>query len=362
MSKNIHCVIMAGGIGSRFWPMSRQSTPKQFLDILGTGSSLIQLTYDRFAPLCSNENFMVVTSDEYIDLTKQHLPQLKDTQILAEPSRKNTAPCIAYAAYKLFKTNPDDVMVITSSDHVILKPGEFLEALDASIQHATATGNLVTVGIRPTRPDSGYGYIQFHRDSNYPSKRIQKVKTFTEKPSVDLALQFIQSGDFYWNSGVFIWKVSSIVKAFEQYMPDLAKLFEERIDDLNTAKEGAAIRDIYNECANISIDYGVMEQSKNVDVVLGDFGWSDLGTWGSLYEQLIGEKDTNVKLTGNIKTYDTNYTIVKVPEGKLAVIQGLSNYIVIDTDDVLLVCQKDEEQKIKQFVQDLKQDKLIKYL
>ncbi|MEQ9188066.1 MAG: mannose-1-phosphate guanylyltransferase [Cryomorphaceae bacterium] len=360
--KEVYCVIMAGGIGSRFWPMSRQTTPKQFLDILGTGSSLIQLTYDRFKSISKPEQFMIVTSEDYTDLTLSHLPELSIAQVLAEPSRKNTAPCIAYAAYKLYKQNPDAVMVVSPSDHIIVKEKAFHHTLNEAIEHATETGHLVTIGIKPSRPDSGYGYIQFHREGTYDSEGIKQVKTFTEKPSVELALQFLQSGDFYWNSGMFVWKVSSIVEAFRSLMPDMAELFEEDISSLNDAGEKAAIKRIYNQCQNISIDYGIMEKAKNVDVVLGDFGWSDLGTWGSLYEQVDKDENDNVKLNGEIRTYNTNHSIMLTKQGKLSVIQGLTNYIVIDTDDVLLICQKDEEQKIKQFVQELKDAKLNQFL
>lgn len=360
--KDVYCVIMAGGIGSRFWPMSRQDSPKQYLDIMGTGSSLIQLTYDRLKAISSPDQFMIVTSDDYVELTKQHLTELSDAQILSEPSRKNTAPCIAYAAYKLYKKNPDAVMVISPADHIILKEKTFIETLNSAIEHASKSDNLVTIGIKPSRPDSGYGYIQFHRENDYGNNQLKKVKTFTEKPSVELALQFLKSGDFYWNSGMFVWKASAIVKAFQELMPELAELFNEKMDDLNSVSETAAIQSIYSECANISIDYGIMEKAENVDVVLGDFGWSDLGTWGSLYEQMDKDEKSNVLVNGTIKTYDTNHSIVMLPNDKLAVVQGLTNYIVIDTEDVLLICQKDEEQKIKQFVQDLKDNKQNKFI
>lgn len=353
----VYCVIMAGGIGSRFWPMSRQAKPKQFLDIMGTGSSLITQTYDRFRAFSDPEQFMVVTSNEYQILTAEHLIDMKQDQILAEPSRKNTAPCIAYAAYKLYKQNPEAIMVVTPADHIILMPEAFRNTLNAAVDHASTTGNLVTIGIKPSRPDSGYGYIQFHHTTPYTDSAIRKVKTFTEKPSVDLALQFLQSGDFYWNSGMFVWKVSSIIQALRQYMPDLSSLFEEQMEQLNTTEEAAAIKAIYNQCPNISIDYGVMEKASNVDVVLGDFGWSDLGTWGSLHEQLADNQNSNVVLSGEVKTYQTNNSIIKIPNGKMAIIQGMNNYIIVDTEDVLLICQKDEEQKIKQFVQDLKDSK-----
>ncbi|MEX2596867.1 MAG: mannose-1-phosphate guanylyltransferase [Salibacteraceae bacterium] len=354
---DVYCVIMAGGIGSRFWPMSRQTKPKQFLDIMGTGSSLIELTYDRLKHFSSKEKFMVVTSDEYVALTQEHLPELQKNQILAEPSRKNTAPCVAYAAYKLFQKNPEAVMVISPADHIILKEKAFQNTLEQAVNHASETGNLVTIGIKPSRPDTGYGYIQFHDENDYDSKSIKKVKTFTEKPNLDLALQFLKSGDFYWNSGMFVWKASAIVEAFNTLMPDLASLFEDRKADLNNEHEAEAITAIYRECPNISIDYGIMEKAQNVDVVLGDFGWSDLGTWVSLYQQMIEKEGENVVLSGDVKTYETSHSIIKLPKEKLAVIQGLTNYIVVDTDDVLLICQKAEEQKIKQFVQDLKDEK-----
>lgn len=359
---NVYNVVMAGGIGSRFWPMSRQSKPKQFLDILGTGKSLIQMTHERLAQVGSAENFLIVTSDEYLDLCAEHLPSLGAEKILAEPMRKNTAPCIAYAAYKIHKTDPDAVMVVSPADHIILKEDEFKLTLEKSIDHAVNTGHLVTIGIKPTRPDSGYGYIQFFRDKQYGVEDIQRVKTFTEKPSVELALQFLQSGDFYWNSGMFVWKVSSIIEAFEQLMPDLAKMFEEQSDRFGGEEETAAIDEIYSQCPNISIDYGIMEKAKNVDVVLGDFGWSDLGTWGSLYEQLVTEDAGNVSLSGQIRSYDSSNSIIKAPKDKLVVIQGLNNYIVIDEGDVLLVCQKGEEQKIKQFVNDLKAEKKTDFI
>ncbi len=359
---NVYSVIMAGGIGSRFWPMSRQSKPKQFLDILGTGKSLIQMTHERLSPLCGNDNFLVVTSDEYLDLCSEQLPAIGSEKILAEPMRKNTAPCIAYAAYKLRHTDPDAVMVVSPADHIILKEDQFLRTLKQSVEHARNTGHLVTIGIKPTRPDSGYGYIQFYRDRQYGVEDIQRVKTFTEKPSVELAIQFLQSGDFYWNSGMFVWKVSSIIEAFEQLMPDMARLFEENAQSLNSEQEETTIESIYSQCPNISIDYGIMEKAKNVDVVLGDFGWSDLGTWGSLHEQLLEESDSNVEISGKLRTYDTSNSIIKAPDDKLVVVQGLNNYIVIDEGDVLLICQKGEEQKIKQFVNDLKTDKEVEFI
>ena len=363
MNKNVHCVIMAGGVGSRFWPMSRQNMPKQYLDILGTGSSLIKLTYDRFKDLTHKKNFMVVTSADYAELTKEHLPDLISNQILLEPDRKNTAPCIAYAAYKLYKQNPDSIMVITPADHIILKEKTFHASMDEAIEHASQTGNLVTLGIQPSRPDSGYGYIQFHREGNYTSETIKKVKTFTEKPNSNLAIKFLQSGDFYWNSGMFIWKTSAIIDAIKKHLPLMAEAFETCNESFWTDTETESINQVYSECQSISIDYGIMEKADNVDVVLGqDFGWSDLGTWGSLYDQVKTANGENVHFGKNIRNYGTTSSIVMVPKNKLAVIQGLHNYIVIDTEDALLICQKDEEQKIKQFVKDLEIEGKADYL
>ena len=322
---------------------------------MGTGSSLIQLTYDRLKAISPAENFMVVTSQVYVDLCAEHLPELKPSQVLAEPDRRNTAPCIAYAAYKLYKQNPDAVMMISPADHIILKEGAFHDTLNKAINHASETDHLVTVGIKPSRPDTGYGYIQNHHDDAYGADDIFQVKKFTEKPSLELALQFLQSGDYTWNSGMFIWKVSAIVEAFRTHMGGMAELFESRVDDFNTDKEEAAITEIYEVCENISIDYAIMEKAKNVDVILGDFGWSDLGTWGSVYDQSAKDSQDNVVMAGEVMSYDTHHSIIKVPKEKLAVVQGLTNYIVIDTEDVLLICQKDEEQKIKQFVNDLKE-------
>lgn len=342
--------------------MSREKSPKQFLDIMGTGSSLIQLTYDRLKEVSPAENFMVVTSANYVDLCAEHLPELKASQVLAEPDRRNTAPCIAYAAYKLYKENPEAIMMISPADHIILKEKAFHETLNKAIEHAATTDHLVTVGIKPSRPDTGYGYIQNHREDAYGNDEIYQVKKFTEKPSQELALQFLQSGDYTWNSGMFIWKVSSIVEAFRKHMPDMSSLFEAHTDKFNTENEAAAINEIYGVCENISIDYAIMEKAKNVDVILGDFGWSDLGTWGSVYDQMNKDENDNVGMAGEIRSYDTHHSIVKVPNDKLAVVQGLTNYIVIDTEDVLLICQKDEEQKIKQFVADLKEAGKKKFL
>ncbi|GAB4374821.1 MAG: mannose-1-phosphate guanylyltransferase [Salibacteraceae bacterium] len=358
MTKDLYCIIMAGGVGSRFWPMSRQSMPKQFIDVLGTGQSLIQLTYERFLNICDNDRFLAVTSEDYRSLVESHLPAINPEQILTEPIRRNTAPCIAYAAYKLRAVNEKAVMVVTPADHIVTRQREFDSTLKLAVEHAANTGRLVTVGIKPTRPDTGYGYIQFHREDTYGHEQLRAVKTFTEKPDLDLAIQFLQSGDFYWNSGMFIWRVDAIIQALEKHLPDTARLFEEEAENFNTPREAEAVKRIYAGCQTISIDYGVMEQADNVDVVLGDFGWSDLGTWGALYEQLKEQTHAeNITLGGIVRTYDSAENIVKIPKDKLAVIQGLTNYIVIDTGDVLLICQRDEEQKIKQFVNDLKSSK-----
>lgn len=348
---------MAGGIGSRFWPMSRTTYPKQFLDILGTGRTLIQQTYDRFLTLCPPENILVVTNDLYKDLVLEQLPDMQPSQVLCEPARRNTAPCIAYANYRIASMNPDANIVVAPSDHLILKEADFVSTLKTAIQQTETTGSLVTLGIKPSRPDTGYGYIQFEEQSADVADTVRKVKTFTEKPELEIAKTFLESGDFYWNSGIFIWSLKAISTAFKQHLPEVDELFEEGAANFGTEAEDAFIKKTYELCPNISIDYGVMEKASNVFVVLSDFGWSDLGTWGSLYTHLEHDAGGNAIVGPQTMMYDSSNTIVHVPKDKLVVLQGLDDYIVVDTNDVLLVCKKQDEQKIKQFVNDIKLQK-----
>jgi mannose-1-phosphate guanylyltransferase len=363
MMKNNYCVIMAGGIGSRFWPMSRTNYPKQFIDILGLGDTLLQLTYKRFLKLCPKDNIVVVTNDIYKDLVKEQLPDISDNQILLEPSRRNTAPCIAYACYKIHAQNADAKIVVSPADHLILKEETFVKAINSCFRKAASEDCLVTLGIKPSRPDTGYGYIQFKESTSEESdKRIKKVKTFTEKPDLEMAKFFMQSGDFLWNSGIFIWTAKSILKAFELHMPETALLFKEGDGFYNTDKENEFIKGVYSVCKNISIDYGVMEKASNVYVRSSIIGWSDLGTYGSLYTHIPKDDHQNAIINKNALMYSSEKCIISAPKQKLMVIEGLEDYIVVDTKDVLLICKKENEQQIRQFVNDVKMTKGDKFI
>lgn len=345
---------MAGGIGSRFWPMSQTERPKQFLDILGTGKTLIQQTVSRFKPLCPTENILIVTNEQYKSLVLEQLPDFSEEQILCEPARRNTAPCIAYANYKILTKNTDANVIVSPADHLILDEAEFLNIIKTGIAQTKHCECLVTLGIKPSRPDTGYGYIQFNDTPTAIGPNVRKVKTFTEKPSLEIANQFLESGDFYWNSGIFIWNIKSISNAFKQYLPDIDALFIEGVEKYYTSDEQEFINRIYGECQNISIDYGILEKAQNVFVILSDFGWSDLGTWGSLFTHIDKDQRENALIGDNIHMYDSNNCLVHVPKEKLVVLQGLDDYIIVESNDVLLVCKKQDEQKIKQFVADIK--------
>ena len=348
---------MAGGVGSRFWPYSRNHRPKQFLDILGTGKSLIQLTVERFAEICPIENVYVVTNEGYADLVAEHLPELTSNQILLEPYRKNTAPCIAYATEKILKTNPDACMIVAPSDHLILNESLFIETIQKALNGARDSNRLITLGIKPNRPETGFGYIQYiEADSD-----LKKVKTFTEKPEKDLAKKFIESGDFVWNSGIFIWSAKAIHEAFQSHLPDMAALFAQTTSKLNTENEAEAIYEAYSQTNGISIDYGVMEKSSDVYVVLGDFDWSDLGSWDAMHE--LAKKDASGNaVKGNAMLYDTTGSLVQGGDDTLIVVQGLDNYLVTQCDNVILVCKRGEEKKFREFVADVKKKKGAEFL
>jgi len=349
---------MAGGIGSRFWPMSRSSFPKQFHDILGVGRTLLQMTYDRFLPVCPKENILIVTNERYRALVQEQLPGIDPTQILCEPFMRNTSPCVAFASFWIAERETDAQIIVAPSDHLILNNDEFRSVIEVSLTQAKDSGNLVTLGIKPTRPDTGYGYIQWTDTKTTPKDpRIKRVKTFTEKPDIELAKDFIESGDFYWNSGIFIWSLSSILHAFSTHLPDMFKAFSEGAGLYATPEEKEFINHTYGISENISIDYGIMEKAKNVNVVLGDFGWSDLGTWGSLHSHLAHDEHRNGVVGKNVMLYNCANNVVKMPGDKLAVLHGLSGFIVVDSGDILLVCKKEDEQKIKQFVKDIKMKK-----
>jgi mannose-1-phosphate guanylyltransferase len=336
---------MAGGVGTRFWPFSRSTYPKQFHDVLGTGKTLIQQTAERFEGVCPKENIYVVTNKEYYDLTKQQLPYLSDNQILLEPEMRNTAPCIAYSCYKIAQQNPDANIVVAPADHIILKEEEFRNRIKIALDYSAKNDVLLTLGIQPTRPDTGYGYIQFIENES----EVKRVKTFTEKPHLELAQQFIESGDYVWNAGIFIWNVKTIIKEFEQYLPEIAEAMEEIKGDFYTDREKNSLAKAFPQCKKISIDNGIMEKAKKVYTVLSDIGWSDLGTWKSLYE--TSEKDENANvIDANTMLFDTKNCIIKTPKDRLVVTNGLDGYIVAEYNNVLMICRKDDEQKVKEFV------------
>jgi len=349
---------MAGGIGSRFWPMSRTSQPKQFLDILGTGETLLQQTFRRFERTIPRENIFIVTNESYCPLVTEQLPFLNANQIIAEPTRRNTAPCVAYACYKIKEICQDANIVVAPSDHIILKEDLFSDVIESSLKAVAENDWLVTLGITPSRPDTGYGYIQIiDKETTAGDDRIKKVKTFTEKPSLEMAQQFLESGDFFWNAGIFIWSLKSILTAFDRYLPEMTEAFRKGEGLFNTPQEAAFIKDTYSTCRSISIDYGVMEKADNVYVLCSDFGWSDLGTWGSLYENRQKNDQGNAIIGKNVLMYDSRNCIVNMPKDKLVVLQGLEDYIVVESNHVLLVCKKQDEQQIRQFVNDVKIEK-----
>lgn len=346
---NNYCVIMSGGIGSRFWPISRTSRPKQFLDFFGTGRSLLQQTFDRFKRIIPVENIIIVTNAKYNSLVKEQLPELAPSQILLEPTRRNTAPCIAWSSYHIIAQNPNANIVVAPSDHLILNEENFLEVLRKGLEFVSENDHLLTLGIKPNRPETGYGYIQVE---DKISESLYKVKTFTEKPELELAKVFVESGEFYWNSGLFLWNVQSIKKALNKHLPDIA--IKLKSDKYNTNEEQSFINEAFPLCPNISIDFGLMEKADNVYVMLGEFGWSDLGTWGSLYDLSPKDESGNVVIDGETVIYNSNNNIISLPKGKLAVIDGLDGYIVTQDGDILMICKKDEEQTIRKFVNDVK--------
>ncbi|NVO19461.1 MAG: mannose-1-phosphate guanylyltransferase [Bacteroidetes bacterium] len=356
MNKKNYCVIMAGGVGARFWPMSRTLRPKQFIDILGTGETLIQQTFRRFSSICPPENIFVVTNDLYRDLVIEQLPNIVPDHVLCEPVRRNTAPCIAYACHKIAKLDPEASIVVAPSDHIILKEEVFNNTINTALQAAGENDWLLTLGIMPSRPDTGYGYIQFDDTNSFPPDGlVRKVKTFTEKPHYDLAVSFLQSGDFLWNSGIFIWSLKSILKAFDSHLSDVNSIFKDGDKLYFTKGENDFIKRAYTICSNISIDYGVMEKADNVYVIPADLGWSDLGTWGSLYEARTKNANENAIVGNNVLTFDTNNCIITLPGNKVALIQGLKDFIVVDENDVLLICERNEEQRIREFVETVRE-------
>ena len=340
---------MAGGVGTRFWPYSRNAKPKQFLDVLGTGKTLLQSTYERYLPLCLPENIWIVTHEEHADLVREQLPIANPDQVLCEPMRKNTAPCVAYAANKIFRQDPEAVMIVSPSDHLILHDTEFLSTIKKAVHQAKSQEKLITLGIKPSRPETGFGYIQFLEGKS----SLKKVKTFTEKPALALAKTFLESGDFVWNSGVFVWGVQAILKAFNKYLPELSEAFEEIRPRLFTADEKKLVSQVYAQSKNVSIDYGVMEKANNVYVALGDFSWSDLGSWSALHEASAKDSNNNV-IDGDTLVYETRNSVIKGPKDKLIVVQGLNGFLIGIFGNVVIVCEKDKEELFRRFVNDLK--------
>lgn len=341
---------MSGGIGSRFWPFSREAYPKQFLDFFGTGRSLLRMTVDRIKKIVPVENILIVTNERYAEITKTEIPEIKDTQILLEPLRRNTAPCIAYACYHINAINPKANIVFAPSDHLILNEDEFITVIKRGFEFVDKHSVLLTLGISPNRPETGYGYIQIDEKQ---IDEINKVKVFTEKPNLELAKIFYESGEFLWNSGLFIWNVKAIITALKEHLFEVSSVLDHE-GIYGTDKEQQFIKENYVYCPNISIDYGIMEKAANVYVKTADFGWSDLGTWGSLHELSEKDKDANANLKCEAMFIDSSENIVSLPKGKLAVVQGLDGYIIAEADDILLICKKDDEQRIKQFVADCK--------
>lgn len=334
-NNNNYCVIMAGGIGSRFWPYSRKSKPKQFLDFFGIGQTLLQQTFERYSKIVPSENIIVITNAEYERLVKEQLPSLQANQILLEPARKNTAPCIAMASMHIHAINPEANMVVAPCDHLVLKEGEFVEAINKGLEFVAQSPQLLTLGIKPNRPETGYGYIQIAEEQGY---NFYKVKTFVEKPQLEFAEVFVASDEFYWNSGIFLWNVNTILNAFNTLMPEVCPKI---------------CSGDFVSCPSISIDYAIMEKAENVSVQLCNFGWADLGTWGALHESSPKDQHKNVITNGHTVLYDCSNNIIALPEGKLAVVQGMQDYLIADTDNVLLICKKDDQSTIRRYVNDV---------
>lgn len=341
---------MAGGIGSRFWPMSTAQRPKQFLDVLGIGKSLLRMTFERLTNIAPVENIYIVTNANYAAMVKEQLPELEMGQILTEPERKNTAPCITYAAAKIYALNPDATLVVAPSDHLILKEDKFTDIVHTAIKAANEHERLVTLGIKPTRPDTGYGYIEFIEDGDILPGQVKDVKHFTEKPNRELAEIFLKSGNYYWNSGIFIWKATTILHALEKFKPELYHLFTADMKQYNSPEEQMYVNACFAACEDISIDFAVMENAKNVDVVLATFDWSDLGTWGSLYTHLEKDYNGNAVIGQHVHMINSENCIVNLPSNKLALIQGLENYIVVESDNMLMILNQHDEQNLKKYM------------
>jgi len=350
-NNNYYAVIMAGGVGSRFWPISTKQFPKQFHDMLGKGQSLIQRTFERINQFVPAENILIATNERYADLVLKQLPKISESQLLLEPTMRNTSPCILYSALKIQDQNPDAVMLVAPSDHWIDNEAEFARNIQTSFEASSKKDILMTLGIQPNSPNTGYGYIQFENSED----EIKKVRNFTEKPDLQTAEKFLASGEYLWNGGIFVWSVNSILNAFKSSLPDMYALFS--VNDIyNTSEEDSFIKENYSKAENISIDFGIMEKATNVHVLPVDFGWNDLGTWGSLYNKLEKDKDNNATVNSENIFRDAKGNMIRTQSGKRVVIQGLSDFIVVEKEDVLLICPKKDEQDIKQIVSDVREN------
>ena len=346
MSTNNHVVIMAGGIGSRFWPMSTPQCPKQFIDVMGCGRTLIQLTVDRFRGICDPQHVWVVTSEQYVSVVREQLPEIPADNILAEPCRRNTAPCIAYVAWKIQQRYPNANIVVTPSDALVLNTIEFQRVISQALNFTEQGDAIVTIGIRPSRPETGYGYIA--AGNRLTDSEICKVEQFKEKPNLEVAKSYLEAGNYLWNAGIFVWNVNTIVNSISAYQPDLADIFNNISPALYKPEENEVIGSLFPTCPNISIDYAVMEKSPNIYVHPADFGWSDLGTWGSLHTHIEHDACGNATV-GNVQLFDSSNCIVHAPQNRRVVVQGLDGYIVAEKDNTLLICKLDQEQRIKDF-------------
>lgn len=345
--KHNYVIIMAGGIGSRFWPMSRKEFPKQFHDVLGTGRTLIQQTADRFKNICSPENMYVLTNKDYAHLVQEQLPDIPVGNILLEPVMRNTAPCIAYATYKIGLSDPNANMIVSPADHLIVDVAEFEKDINLAIERTSTSDKLLTLGIKPHRPDTGYGYIEF---DNKEDGKVRSVIKFTEKPPLEKAEEFLSAGNYYWNSGIFVWNYSNINQALSNYLPDMASLFKKGDQFYNTDSEQSFIDENFPNCESISIDYGIMEKSDAVEMVMTDFGWSDLGTWGSLYEHVSHDEKDNAIIGENVILFGSEGNMIRNETDKTMLIRGLNDFIIVETEKALLLCPKSEEQSVKQML------------
>lgn len=353
--ENNYCVIMAGGIGSRFWPMSTPNKPKQFLDVLGIGKSLLQMTFERLLNVAPENNIFIVTNTAYAKLIKEQLPQIDSSRILTEPKRKNTAPCIMYAAAKIFDLNPNATLVVAPSDHLILKEEKFVNIIEIAIDQARNYDRLVTLGIKPTRPDTGYGYIEFEEGEDIIGGQVKEVKHFREKPNKEVAEIFLKAGNYYWNSGIFVWNCTTILEAIGKFNPELYQLFSPSQGFYNTEDEQSYINSCFEDCEDISIDFAVMENAKNVDVVLANFDWSDLGTWTSLYTHLEKDYNGNAVIGDHVHMINSSNCIVNIPSKRIALIEGLNDHIVIEAEDRLMILNMADEQNIKKYVESMEE-------